>query len=199
MMIDFNCLNTAEIRDPQQSTQRKRKPKTINGIDCQSFSKLGNVLELLPVLESQSWRKLRSYSPIFIDTCGKMHWGLSFLCSIGNRRLVIKCSTAQRMKTFVSSTSLSNGKTSIPVIATSLQPPSTKDVYMGPGRGLGLDFELWYFYINFLVEKRLSVGFKLVKWNSTTVTPLEKCLSSASGNIHYCSPPLKKSFRRPRV
>jgi len=47
---------------------------------------------------------------------------------------------------------------------------------MGVGRGLYLlDFETWYFYINFLVEKRFSVSFETVKWNFVTVDPsLEK-------------------------
>jgi len=52
-----------------------------------------------------------------------------------------------------------------------------------------LDFEIWYFPINFLVEKCLFVSYKLVKVNFTTVDPLlEKCVWSPPGKIQYCPP-----------
>jgi len=46
---------------------------------------------------------------------------------------------------------------------------------MGVGRGgqglSSLDFQIWYFPINILVEKCISLSFELLKWNFTTVVP----------------------------
>jgi len=48
------------------------------------------------------------------------------------------------------------------------------------------DFEIWYFPINFLVEKCFSLGFKLEKWNFSTVSPpLEKYFWPPPVKIHH--------------
>jgi len=117
-------------RDPPQRVPRKRKSTANNDNACQSSSKQDNVADILPViLESQSDRNLRAYSPLFVDNCLRI--GAYLSCSpLGNGNLMIKCSTAQQMKTLLSTTSLSNGITAVPVKASHLQipPPSAKGV-----------------------------------------------------------------------
>jgi len=61
-----------------------------------------------------------------------------------------------------------------------------------------LDFEILYFPANFSVEKFLSVSFKLVKRNFTTVgSLLEKCVCPPPGKIHIS--PLEKIFPKPML
>jgi len=60
-----------------------------------------------------------------------------------------------------------------------------------------LDFEIWYFPVNFLVEKCLSVSFKLVKVSFTTVGPLLEKMRLPTTWQNPLLPSLEKSFRRP--
>jgi len=93
-------------------------------------AKQDNVADVLLVIhESQSDRNLRAYSPLFIDNCLRKCIGGYLSCApSGNGNLTIKCSTAQQIKTLLSSTSLSNGKAAVPVKASLLPPPSANGV-----------------------------------------------------------------------
>ena len=65
--------------------------------------------------------------------------------------------------------------------------------------GAGWAFEIWYFPINFSVEKCFSPSFELVKWNFTAVAPLGKMfLVTTWRNVPLPPwPPWKKSFQCP--
>jgi len=65
------------------------------------------------------------------------------------------------------------------------------------GRGQPpLDFEIWRFPTDFLVEKCFSPSFELVTWNLTTLDPLWKNHLATHWKIPLL-PPLAKYFRRP--
>jgi len=130
-MAEDDPLDSSDYyRDPLQRAPGKRKSTANNDNAYQSSSKQDNVADVQPViLESQSDRKLRAYSPLFIDNCLRKCIGAYLSCApLGNGNLMIKCSAAQQMKALFSSTSLSNGKTAVAVKASFLPPPSAKGV-----------------------------------------------------------------------
>ena len=57
-----------------------------------------------------------------------------------------------------------------------------------------LDFEIKHVHFHFSVEKYLSVGLEFVKWNLTSVAPLEKCFRPSPGKVHLC-PTLEKILK----
>jgi len=68
----LESTNYYRERPPQLPRKRKTGTTTQGGNAGESVRKSNNTIELLPViLQSQSDRTLKSFSPIFIDNCLK--------------------------------------------------------------------------------------------------------------------------------
>ena len=112
---------------PQLPRKRKTRTTSQGSSAGESWIKSNNTVELLPIiLQSRTDRTLKSFSPIFIESCLKCVGDCQSCVPLANANLVVTCDSSQQIKTFVSCTNLSDGKQSVPVIAPLRQPAGAK-------------------------------------------------------------------------
>jgi len=92
--------------------------------------KQNNAVKLLPVvLQSETDRVLKPYSPIFIDKCLKKCIGPYKACApLNNGNLIVPCYSAQQVKTLLICKNLSNGNKTVEGETSFLKPVGAKGV-----------------------------------------------------------------------
>jgi len=126
------CLDSSDYyrhRAFHEKVHRKRKAKRASDSSA-NLEIDSNAADLQPVIVRITQDTiLRSFSPIFIDNCLKQSIG-DHVSSIplSNGDLMIKCRTAQQIRTLLSLTSWSDGERSVSISTTLLPPQGSKGV-----------------------------------------------------------------------